>query len=326
MDMKFRCYLLPLGLVIILIGSLSSRGFGQDLEPLQQFVQSSTSSEAASKLLREGRELIGERKWDPAAVKFNEIIRNYQRDKNLDAALYWLAFCMKQQGRPQEADETLERLVKDFPRSKWRDDARALRIELAGALGKVDVAKAALENLSWASASSSGSASSSATASPSGSASSSASASSSQRRDKRQTAPEDANESIKLVALQSLFQIDPESAMSAAVGFLKPDSKASPTVQEAAIGLIARHGGEKAWPVLMDTARNQSIALNVREQAIYWIAQPNRPQKFEMLIQLYDAELGDELKERILNRLADSNNDLARGKVVEIARSDKSPE
>src|SRR5262249_55679113 len=91
--------------------------------------------------MREGRELVGERKMAAASTKFNDLIRTYPRDKNIDAALYWLAFCLKQQGRLQEANQTLERLIKEYPRSGWGDDARALRLELAGAMGDTDAAR-----------------------------------------------------------------------------------------------------------------------------------------------------------------------------------------
>src|SRR5262245_14907622 len=128
-------------MVIGLSASFSIRGFGQDLEAARQFVQSANSSNAAQKLLREGRELVGERKWSAATTKFNDLIRAYPRDKNLDAALYWLAFCQKQQGRPKEANQTIERLIKEYPRSDWQNDARALRLELAGAMGNLDAAR-----------------------------------------------------------------------------------------------------------------------------------------------------------------------------------------
>src|SRR5262245_53441094 len=99
-------------MVVVLSASLSIHGFGQELEASQQFIQSAKSANAAQKLLREGRELIGERKLDAAKTKFEEFIRAYPREKNLDAALYWLAFCLKQQGRPKEANQTIERLIK----------------------------------------------------------------------------------------------------------------------------------------------------------------------------------------------------------------------
>jgi HEAT repeat protein len=282
-------------MAVVLSASLSICGFGQELEAAQQFVQSTSSSSAAQKLLREGRELVGERKWAAATAKFNDLIRAYPRDKNLDAALYWLAFCLERQSKAQEADQTLERLIKEFPRSEWIDDARALRIGLADTLGNLETVKRVLELHEidveeW------------------------------RRRRERV----DQEESLRLIALQSLFQADPERAMSVAVGFLSQDSKASPTIQEATLGLIARHGGEKARPALIDTARNQTIAESVREQAIYWIAHQNREQAAEALIQLCDGEKTSKLKERLLYWLAHSNDERARAKIVEVARDDSS--
>jgi HEAT repeat protein len=281
---------------MVLTASLATRGFGQEPGAAKQFVQSANSSDAAQKLLREGRELVGERKWDAAKAKFDNLIRAYPRDKNLDAAFYWLAFCLKQQGRPREADQTLERLIREYPRSDWGDDARALRIELAKALGDLETVKKVLEL---------------------------------HKKDveewRRRRERDDPDESLRLIALQSLFQADPERAMSVAIGFLSQDSKASATIQEAALGLIARHGGEKAWPILVDTARNQSITVSVREQAIYWIAHQNRAQTVEVLIRLYDEEKTAELKDRLLYWLAHSDNERARAKIVEAARGGDDP-
>jgi HEAT repeat protein len=288
---------LLLAVAMVLSASLSTRGFGQEPGAAQQFVQSANSSDAGQKLLREGRELVGERKWGAAKAKFDNLIRAYPRDKNLDAALYWLAFCLKQQGKPREADQTLERLIREYPRSDWGDDARALRLELAKALGDLDTVKKVLEL---------------------------------HKKDveewRRRRERDDPDESLRLIALQSLFQPDPECAMSVSISFLTQDSKASATIQEAALGLIARHGGDKAWPALLSAARNQSIVESVREQAIYWIAHQNREQAVEALIRLYDEEKTAELKERLLYWLAHSDNERAGAKVVEVARGDDAPE
>jgi hypothetical protein len=321
-----------LAMVILLSASLSIRGFGQELEAAQQFVQSANSSSAAQKLLREGRELVGERKWAAAKAKFNDIIRAYPRDKNLDAALYWLAFCLKHQERPREADQTLERLIKEYPRSEWSDDARALRLEIAGAMGNLDAAHEILER---AQESRERAQEAQDRAQEVRERSQETQERAQEARERAQTLRErnrrtlhtdDPNEALRLIALQSLFQADSDRAMSVAVGFLNQDSKAGATIQEAALGLIARHGGEKAWPTLIDTARNQTISESVREQAIYWIAHQNRERAAEALTRLYDGEKTAELKERLLYWLAHSDDARARAKVDEIARADASPE
>jgi outer membrane protein assembly factor BamD (BamD/ComL family) len=326
-------------MAIVLGASLSIRGSGQEPEAAQQFVQSANSSDAAQKLLREGRELVGERKWDAAKAKFDNLIRAYPRDKNLDAALYWLAFCLKQQGRPRESDQTLERLIKEYPRSDWGDDARTLRLELADALGDLDAARKVLEREQKTVERNQKSIEREQKTIEREQKTVERDQKIVERdqktiereqktveRNRRNLDKDDPNEALRLIALQSLFQADPERAMSVAAGFLSQDSKTSATIQEAALGLIARHGGEKAWPALLETARNQSIAESLREQAIYWIAQQNREQAAEALVQLYDGEKTAELKERLLYWLAQSDNGRAKAKIVEVARGDNSSE
>jgi outer membrane protein assembly factor BamD (BamD/ComL family) len=304
--------LLLSGLALGSSASFSARAGGQDLPEAQQFVQTSNSSEAAQKLLRDGRELIGERKWAEATTKFNDFTRAYPRDTNLKAALYWLAFCLKQQGKLQEAQQTLERLIKEYPRSGWSDDARALQLEIAGLQGNSAAVNSVLEVLPVPAAPAAAPTHPAAPPAP--------------RPDKQQDAAENSAEALRLIALQSLFQADPERALGLALGLLGQDSKASATIQEAALGLIARHGGEKAWPTLVETARNPALAAGVREQAIYWIAHQRSEQALAALIQLYDAEKTAELKDRLLYWLAHSENARAQAKVVEVARGDNSTE
>ncbi len=333
---KFRCrYAAELikavmlwAMVIGLNASLSIHIVGQDLGAVREFIQSTNSSNAAQKLLREGRELVSDRKWDAATTKFNDLIRAYPRDKNLDAALYWMAFCMKQQGRLQESDQILERLIREYPRSGWGDDARALRLELAGALGNLDAARDVLERDREAKdrsreakdrsreskvRSREGKERSRAVKEISGSL---------HESDQNSLRAEDPEEALRLIALQSLFQADPERAMSVAAGFLGADSKTSPAIQEAALGLIARHGGEKAWPALLDTARNQSLAEKVREQAIYWIAHRNGSEATDILVRLYDEQKEVELKEKILYWLGQRGGKSGLQKLFAVARSD----
>ncbi len=99
------------------------------------FVQDGKDSDPAAKSLRKGRDLIEDEKWQEAEKNFKDLIANYPKNKNIDAALYWLAFSLKKQGRLQDADRTLEQVIKDYPASSWKDDAQAMRLEMAPQLG-----------------------------------------------------------------------------------------------------------------------------------------------------------------------------------------------
>jgi TolA-binding protein len=99
------------------------------------FAQSGGEADAAAKSFREGRDLIEEENWEAAEKHFKEFIADNPRHKNADAALYWLAFALKKQGNFRDADRTLERLIKSYAKSEWKDDAQAMRIEIAPQLG-----------------------------------------------------------------------------------------------------------------------------------------------------------------------------------------------
>src|SRR5919206_255408 len=109
-------------------------GFNQDLAKLNQFVQSGDSP--AMLVFRQGRDLIEKEDWAGAAAKFEGYVAQYPKSKEAGAALYWLAYAQKKQRRFQDAEATLERLVREFPRSTWADDAHAMQVEIAPQVGK----------------------------------------------------------------------------------------------------------------------------------------------------------------------------------------------
>src|ERR1041384_7130532 len=109
--------------------------YSQELEKLNRFVQTSGGSDAEATIFREGRDLISDESWNKAADKFREYVRKYPKGKDTDAALYWLAFSLKKQERFQDARRSLERLINDYPKSKWRDDANTMLVEMAPTTG-----------------------------------------------------------------------------------------------------------------------------------------------------------------------------------------------
>src|SRR5688572_29948544 len=75
--------------------------------------------------------------------------QQYRKDRNMDAALYWLAYAHNRQGNPQAAEAPLARLLQNHPNSRWADDAKALRLEVFSKLGRpitaIDEADATVE-------------------------------------------------------------------------------------------------------------------------------------------------------------------------------------
>jgi len=83
------------GLVLLTVASVitltaiyaqRSYGFDQDLGKLNRFVQNKGNT-ASMQIFREGRDFIEAQNWQRAAEKFNDFIKGYPKDKDLDAAL-----------------------------------------------------------------------------------------------------------------------------------------------------------------------------------------------------------------------------------------------
>jgi HEAT repeat protein len=113
--------------VFLLLGSVA---YGQDVAKLERYMQANKVNTASMQILREGRDLIEAQNWQRAADKFNEFIKGYPKDKDLDAALYWYGYALQKQGKTEEAAASLVRLINRFPSSSWRQDAQALLVTL----------------------------------------------------------------------------------------------------------------------------------------------------------------------------------------------------
>ncbi|HQR38157.1 MAG TPA: HEAT repeat domain-containing protein [Blastocatellia bacterium] len=90
----------------------------------------------ARKAYLEGRELVNDAEWAKAADKFNVVLTTYSTSKIVDAALYWYAVSLKKQGKYKEADTNAGRLVTEFPKSRYVDEAKQLQLELAQYVGR----------------------------------------------------------------------------------------------------------------------------------------------------------------------------------------------
>jgi HEAT repeat protein len=130
---------LRLGLALLAVATVATvfaictqRTYGsdQDIKKLNQFVQTTKSNAASMQIFREGRDFIEAQNWQRAAEKFDDFIKAYPKDKDLDAALYWYGYALQKQDRKEEAAVPLLRLINRFPNSNWRRDAQALLVVL----------------------------------------------------------------------------------------------------------------------------------------------------------------------------------------------------
>jgi HEAT repeat protein len=81
-----------------------------------------------------GTSALQENRWDRAVEAFSEAVKLGGR--RVDGALYWKAYAQNKQGQRAEALTTLGQLMKDFPGSRWLNEAKVLEIEIRQASGQ----------------------------------------------------------------------------------------------------------------------------------------------------------------------------------------------
>ena len=93
---------------------------------------------ADSPRLARAKDLISEERWTAAIPELRAAL-NDRREQNKDEALFWLAHSQNQAGDLAEAVESIRRLQSQYPKSRWKQPAGSLMIELAQKLGRFDV-------------------------------------------------------------------------------------------------------------------------------------------------------------------------------------------
>jgi HEAT repeats/Tetratricopeptide repeat len=85
-------------------------------------------------IYRRGGRLLEERKWDEAATEYQKLIS--EKGARTEAALYWKAYALNKLGRKQESLAALDQLAKEYPSSRWLNDAKALEVEVRRSSGQ----------------------------------------------------------------------------------------------------------------------------------------------------------------------------------------------
>jgi HEAT repeat protein len=81
-----------------------------------------------NQLYWQGHEALQKGDWTAALKRFSDLEQQMRakEPQNADAAVYWQAYTLLQAKRTTEAKTTVERLHRDFPKSRWSKDADAL--------------------------------------------------------------------------------------------------------------------------------------------------------------------------------------------------------
>lgn len=91
-------------------------------------------AEREADLYEEGQEAIDEARWDRAVARFTAVAE--MKGSRADGALHWTAYALAKSGRNSEAMQTIAALRRNYPNSKWLDDANALELDVKRGLGQ----------------------------------------------------------------------------------------------------------------------------------------------------------------------------------------------
>ena len=87
---------------------------------------------ASNALYWEGQAALKQSDWSTALRRFQDLENLLRKNepKSVDAALYWEAYTLVQAKRTAEAKNTIERLRREFPDSRWSRDADTLLAQM----------------------------------------------------------------------------------------------------------------------------------------------------------------------------------------------------
>ena len=104
------------------------------------YAEADQRSERESDLYERGTDAIDDEDWNEAVEHFSGVAQ--MKGSRADGALYWTAYALNRLNRRNEALKTLEALRKDYPSSRWLNDAKALEVEVRSSAGeRVDPAR-----------------------------------------------------------------------------------------------------------------------------------------------------------------------------------------
>lgn len=283
--------------------------------------------EREADLYESGTEAIDDEQWDEAIQAFRQVAE--MQGSRADGALYWMSYALVKSGRSAQALQAIDGLKKNYPKSKWIDDARHLELEARQARGETvrpegmgddELKVIAINSL-------------------------------------MHTDPEKAypmlekivrgpsNKKMKERALFILAQS--ESPRSQALIADIARGKANPDLQKEAVRYIGIHGGSKSHAVLSelylsaprdvkkevlrafmlagDQARVYNAAKTekdpeLRKEAIHLLGVMGGT---EELAAMYASEPSQDVKEKILHGLFVAGDT---GRISQLARTEKDPE
>lgn len=84
---------------------------------------------------QQGLRFIDNHQYDSALTEFDSVVT--KNGARAEGALYWKAYVLNKLGRAADAQAAIDTLRKNYPNSRWLDDAKALELEVKQSKGPV---------------------------------------------------------------------------------------------------------------------------------------------------------------------------------------------
>ncbi len=230
------------------------------------FVMTYTTESSA---YESGLSAIDNEQWQRAIDRFDQVIK--ANKTRVDGAMYWRAYALDKLGQRSDALAALQALEKDYPNSRYLDDARALQIEVKNSAGQP-------------------------------------------------VRPEDqATEDLKLMALSSVMQADPERGIPLLEQIIK--GRNSLKVKQRALFLLSTSEAPRARDVLAGIARGGANP-DLQLRAIRYLG-TGRSSNAALLADIYGSVKDNDVRREIIRSLARARDV---DHLLNIAKTETSPE
>src|SRR5205823_2057906 len=124
--------------LMMFVGAASAQEFSMRPKA-STFAPQSGNNAAANTMFSGARDLIDDAQWTRAEQKFQQYISAYPQEKNLDQAMYWMAYSQYKLRKFNQSKETIDKLLKTYEKTQWKEDAELLLAQLPGQVSvKVD--------------------------------------------------------------------------------------------------------------------------------------------------------------------------------------------
>src|ERR1041385_4940756 len=108
------------------------------------WAQQSGSTPQATASFTAARDLIDDAQWAKAEKAFSQYVAQFPREENLDAAMYWTAYAQYQLKKFDICKVTLDKMLKAYAKTSWKQDADLLMAQLPGVAPVTAIAPAPL--------------------------------------------------------------------------------------------------------------------------------------------------------------------------------------